>query len=307
MDRELFNLDLVNKAKQRLKEQERINNEKYQQYHKEEEQADMLDLIKNRRINNETLGKARSIIKEHLVYTFINEVYEKTLKYLGINDDKCIRYNMINSYMQEHTISKIMNRFDTASELLSEVAYYINEHTEKIYQEKADNVDNKVIIKIELDDQDKSDFLDSIDASNINQVANKIAMRVQQAQAEFIQYNEEDKAHIEEIINKTKEKCDTTVKESLIENYQRDCKLAINRVKDRDKSIFEVMVNEICKQTYRNDIIKEQFLTENSNLDLDSIVETAEIMYTFLEMCNTIRLEDVNEEYISKVYKEITE
>ena len=199
-----------------------------------------------------------------------------------------------------------MNNFTKNSMYLSEVAYQINNLTSVIV-EKFDNEDDEVrIIDVKVDEDDKNSFLDSIDMGSFDQISDKVAERVQQTQAEFIEFNERDSKHIEEIISATQEKINSTVKESFIENYQKDCNQAIKKVKSRPKSIYETMVNQVCIESYKNDLLSEQFLNDDSKLNLPAVLEMTNIMYTFLELCNTIKLEKIDESYIEKVYKEIT-
>ena len=307
MNRELLELNIIEKAKQEQKKKDLEAKRKYQQYVSEEANADIMNMIRNRKARELAISKAPNIIRESLLRTFLNTIYESTLDKIGINDYKGVRFNFIDNYINESGgVSKVMKYFDTASELLSETVYYINEHTKRILEDRSESDDEETIIKIELTDDERKSFLDDINIDTIDQVSEKVASGVQQAQAEFLHYNEQDKAHIEAIISATQEKVNSTIKESLITLYENDCKQAINMVRDRSKSIYEVMVDNICKQAYTNDLIKEQFLTENSQLNLDSILETAQIMYTFLEMTNTIKLEKVDESYIEKVYKELT-
>lgn len=305
MDKELFRLSIAERAKKEQEEKDRQARLKNSQYLKEEANADILDMKKKRMSMREARIKAPDAIKTSLVYEFVNMMYESVLAKLNISDTGCLRYNLINNYIQENGAINIVNRYKTASEFLSEVAYSINKHTAIIIEEKLS--DKEETITITIDDEQKQSFLDSLDNDNIDQLANKISERVQQAQIEFLSYNQQDKEHIEKIIDVTQEKINGTVKESLIDIYEKDCKAAINMVRhNRPKSIYEYMVNNICKQTYNSDILKEQFLTENSKLDLDAITETATIIYTFLEMSNTIKLEDINESYIRKVYSDLT-
>lgn len=304
MDKKLFDLNIVERAKREFAERERLANQKTEQYLKEEANADLMDMKKKRILQENMRTKAPSVVRKALLYSFINEAYERSLQRIPLEDYNGVRHNLINKYLNENDVSVIIRKFSTASDLLSETAYFINTHTKRILQEKVDNEED--VINVTIDDCQKNDFLDSLDNVTIDKIAEKVAAGVQQAQAEFLHYNERDKAHIEAIIDATQKKIDSTVKESLINLYEKDCKQAIHQVRCREKSIYEVMVNELCKQAYTNDVIGEQFLTENSNLDLDRITETAQVMYTFLELTNVMRLEEVNEEYIQKVYTELT-
>lgn len=306
MNKELFDLSIIEKSRQKLKEKQALEEQTIKDLLKEEAANEYRDMFRNREINKRNRASLPTKIKESLIYAFLDKVYTTTLEHMNIEDLNGVRYNMINSYINENGVTKIMNNLSKNSIYLSEVAYQINNLTKTIL-EKFDEEDNTKIIDVRVDEDDKNSFLDSIDLGSFDQIANKIAERVQQAQVEFIEFNNQDSKHIEEIIAATQEKINSTVKESFIENYQKDCAYAINKVKtSRSKSIYECMVNQICTETYKNDLIGEQLLTKDSKLDFPAVLEMADIMYTFLEMCNTIRLESVDENYIVDVYKNIT-
>ena len=305
MDKELFDLNIIEKSRQKEKRLQEIQEQALKQHLKEQASADFREKLYAREKRQDLRIKAPSVLREALLSAFMDKLYTVTLEHLNINDENGIRYSMINNYIQENGANNIVKNFSKNSEYLSEVAFQINKTVSSIL-EACDKGECNEIINIKVDEENKNKFLDSVDFGTIDQIADKIADRVQQAQAEFIDLNEKDSQHIEAIIAATQEKIDGTVKESLINLYENDCKYAINKVKKRDKSIYEVMVNKICESTYKNDLIKEQFLTEDSKLDLPSIIETATIMYTFLEMTNTAKLDNVDKSYIETVYNELT-
>jgi hypothetical protein len=305
MDKELFDLNIIEKSRQKEKRLQEIQEQALKQHLKEQASADFREKLYAREKRQDLRIKAPSVLREALLSAFMDKLYTVTLEHLNINDENGIRYSMINNYIQENGANNIVKNFSKNSEYLSEVAFQINKTVSSIL-EACDKGECNEIINIKVDEENKNKFLDSVDFGTIDQIADKIADRVQQAQAEFIDLNEKDSQHIEAIIAATQEKIDGTVKESLINLYENDCKYAINKVKKRDKSIYEVMVNKICESTYKNDLIKEQFLTEDSKLDLPSIIETATIMYTFLEMTNTAKFDNVDKSYIETVYNELT-
>lgn len=302
MDKELFDLDIINRAKERQKEKDRILKEQLEKINNDISNAEMIEMRKARILREDSIKRLPGMVKESFVKTFLDKMYTTILENLDIKDENHIRYNMINEYMTENTALNIVRNMSHASEFLSDVAYQINEATASILEGEKGK-DENIIIKVELDDSDRDKFLESLDNVSIEQLGEKIAMRVQQAQADFIHYNQEDQNSINDIITATQEKVGSTVKESYHEGYNYDCKRAIEEIKKRPKSIFECVVNKICMTTYNNDVFKEQFLTENSSLNLDTVLETATIMYTFLEMTNSLRMVNVDESYILDLYE----
>ena len=63
----------------------------------------------------------------------------------------------------------------------------------------------------------------------------------------------------------------------------------------RHKNIFHYVVEAISKEAFKDENLSKIYIHENA-VDMDGIVNSAEIIYTMLEMANTIEL--VPETYI---------
>ena len=84
--------------------------------------------------------------------------------------------------------------------------------------------------------------------------------------------------------------------ESTIDMLNRDAKRKILELQQvRPKSPFHYMVEAVTKETLRDDALRSRYVHE-SKVDMDGILHNVEIMYTMLEMVNT--LEIVNEQYV---------
>ena len=51
----------------------------------------------------------------------------------------------------------------------------------------------------------------------------------------------------------------------------------------------------------KDESVRERYMTENGTLDVDLAVESAKVMYGFLETLNTIQIEKVDEKYIANI------
>ena len=66
------------------------------------------------------------------------------------------------------------------------------------------------------------------------------------------------------------------------------------------------MVMEVAKATVKlPEENRKQFVKEDGNIDIDSVVEATKVMYTFLETVNTLKLADFNEKVVADVVANI--
>ena len=70
-------------------------------------------------------------------------------------------------------------------------------------------------------------------------------------------------------------------------------------------NIFDRMVRNISESVIKNEEIKKEFTLENGRLDMNKIVESARCMYTLLEMVSTLKIENVDSQYIEDALKSI--
>ena len=79
------------------------------------------------------------------------------------------------------------------------------------------------------------------------------------------------------------------------------CKQKIKKNNSRPKSLFEFMVQNLAEQSMKSDTMRESYI-ENEKINIDKIVESVRCIYGVLETVNTLRLENVNEEYIQNMF-----
>lgn len=173
----------------------------------------------------------------------------------------------------------------------------------------------------EVDDEDDSVDSDQMykdleDEEDVKKAIDTIQTRVADAEEKFIKKNAEDKKKVDEILHKINNSVKTVEEIDDDENpksqaeqehvimYKRQLNDLANRA---PKSVFEAMANEISKSTYLAESAKAQMsgVTEKVDTSTDAIIGKTRILYGFLETLNTLRLEDVNENYIKKVINEI--
>lgn len=265
------------------------NNTEYDEYCKIKEEG----YKKTKKEFTELYNLKKSLLSE-CIYTIFN-------KALGFQLESQEKDNMkralVNNFIEEQGLEKLLIEFRTRSYLLSEFSRLINDTVKTINENKSENS----IPEIDIDSELRSDFYDKLNTDDVDEIASIIKKRTSMAVEEFIQANMNDRLEIQDILRNTQEKIDSTRKENIKESYERQGKAAIAKVRNRNnKGIFESMVFNICKSTIKDPEMKVMYMTENT-LDLDSIVENVSIMYTFLETINCTKMIDINEKYITKV------
>lgn len=184
--------------------------------------------------------------------------------------------------------------------------------------------DNSVVIvdddedeeeSLEDDDENKDKVFEDLDKEeDVQKAVELIRKRVADAEETFIKNNAEDKKKIDDLLGKISDNVKTV--EDMGDEDSTESKIAKEsatmnnrKIKDitenRPLTVFEKMTRELGSSIVRNVSIREQYLDENGSLDSGSVVESARVMYGFLETLNTLKLEKVDEKYIAKVLEEI--
>ena len=73
----------------------------------------------------------------------------------------------------------------------------------------------------------------------------------------------------------------------------------MNKNKARPKSLFEFMVQNLATDLMKSN---NEAYKENDKINIGKVVESAKCVYGVLETVNTLKLENVNEEYIMNMF-----
>lgn len=278
-----------NKTNYKNKYKRNEDNEEYEEFCKLKEEG----CKKVKKESTELYNLKKSLLSE-----CIYKVFDKSLGIqLESQEKDVMKRTLVNNFIEEQGVDRLINEFKSKSYLLSEFARIIEETVKKAKDKCKEENSEELNIDYEI----RSDFYDEIDIEDADEIANIIKMRTTSATEEFIQSNMNDKLEIKDIIRATQEKIDSAKKESVKESYDRQGKAAIAKVRNRgNKGVFESMVYAISRAALKDDTMKEMYMTENS-LNMDNIVENVSIMYTFLETINTTKMINVDEKYITKV------
>ena len=141
-----------------------------------------------------------------------------------------------------------------------------------------------------------------------------IRQRVADAEEAFIKRNAEDKKQIDELLAKISDNVKTV--EDLSDNDSAESKIAQesarlskqkikNITENRPLTILEKMTRNLSSVIIKDKALKEQYVTESGELDTYLVIESAKVMYAFLETVSTLQLEKVDSAYITKVLSEM--
>lgn len=266
----------------------------------EEERALNIYSSKANRFKQEAkLGQAKLATQSILLSECIDVVFENSFE---VAPPEKVRKRFINKMIKEAGVENLLLEYKTKTLLLSEFTRLVNKYTDIIMESAVKSDDGEIQLDI---DARANEMIDEIDKDEIVRCSEAIRARVANAYSEFVKDNSTDKAKIDAILDKAQENINTTTNESMIEEYNRQVKVSINNVKTRrPKSIFESMVAGVNKVAIKDAVLNESFVSDKQKA-METVVESAKSMYTFLEMVNTLQLQDVNKQYIENVLSQI--
>ena len=174
-----------------------------------------------------------------------------------------------------------------------------------------DNKDDSDKSSDDNDSEGKGKILDNLDKEeDVQKAIDTIRNRVADAEETFIKNNAEDKKKIDELLTKISANVKTVndlnnkedPKSKIAQESVQMAKRQIDMIKtNRPLTIFEKMTRNLSLNIVKDCAVRESFIEEHGQLDVDMIVETAKVMYGFLETVNTLQLEKVDEAYIKNV------
>lgn len=230
-------------------------------------------------------------------------------------NQKLVR-QLTSNFVKEEGATKLLNKMKKTSNLMSELAYII-ENTVQSIVEKADNENTATF---QIDQKDKDTFYKELGKIDADKAVTKIENRVKEQVNDFVTDNMKYKAELAANLSNTQAKV-TKAKEQAAEkaaNAKEQAKAAtlehayIEMGKDRDmeireshtKSIFECMVYNLSKAAMVNEAASQAFI-ENARLNMDKIVEHCEVMYTFITALDSTKLINADEAYLRNMLDEM--
>ena len=273
----------------------------------EENAAAYINREINKSINTAKYNKFRSNIKSYFLAEALSYIFNNSIHLeVAYENNDTVKRNIVNKFVKENNVDSLLKSFENKSVLLSELANIINEKYNIVIESiDKENPDTFCI----SDDVDK-DFFKELEDLDINDVTKTIKIRVADAMNEFIQSNTAAKIETKEILKQAQNKINELNKnedtsDSLKESFERVYKKKINDIRNnKRKNVLEAMIYGVSESVIKNEELKKIYF-ENGRIDMDKIVESCSLMYTFLETVNTCKIIDIDENYISDLIKNL--
>lgn len=243
-------------------------------------------------------------VKTVLLSECIGKIYKNSLPDMIDNKDSVLAStNYVDNFIKEHGVDILLGRFKTKTLLLSELSLLVEKHHKKII-EKADKDDEESIV---IDDEDRDEFLKDLDEKPTDKISDIVKDRVEKSVDKFISDNAEDTEKIKEIISKSKDSIENAKSDSIAESYKIIANKRLQKIKSsRNQSILEAMILNVSNSIYKNELLKEAFLNEeDASINIDKVLESVVVMYTFLETVNTTKMVDVDFKYLDSIVSEL--
>lgn len=243
-------------------------------------------------------------LREFLVVEALNSVLEAS--YMEGTSATLRKYgkSLINDFVQEEGCLDLLNKFKSSTEFLSNVASIV----ESSYTEIIEAVDPTNPDSFRVMDSSSKAFYDKISDLSVEKVSKEINKRVTDATNNFVKSNLEDKAKMEELAENIKEKIDSTkeknqedednIKQEFANMYRRQINSITN---SKNRTVLETMINHATKKVLKNESLLESYQDESGKLDVNKIVESTAVSYTFLEMINTLNIKNINESVLKEL------
>ena len=238
----------------------------------------------------------RTSLLTEALYKLFTESMTEEIKEDPVNRN--IMRSIVSSYVNENGYYDIMNRMKTASTTMSSIYKTITESSEAILEDVVK--DNPDTFTIDMDDKDE--FFQQLDYNDTASIGDAIKDRVSNSIEDFVTANTKDHEDITQALKHAQEKIDNIPPESenLKEYYQMKTKRQINEINNGSKGVFHSMVAAMSEGVMKDKKSHAEFINEG-HLDMNKIVDRVRIMYTFMEMLNTARIDNINESYIAEV------
>ena len=239
--------------------------------------------------------KAKKDTKKALVAECIYKMFDESMG-MTLNtgtDYEMMKRNLVESFVMSKDVDTLLEQMKETSLPLSDMAMLCEEYLDKIFEEAFDD-------EYIINNKEKDNFYAQLKTIYTDDISDLVKARVMTAIEDFTQENRNLKADLEENLKKAQERINQSdatddIKESFEIQAKRDNTI---RTDGMIKNILHCMVENISYATVNNDEMKCYTEAETGRLDMFKIVENAKVMYTFMELLNTSKLEKIDEAYI---------
>lgn len=291
------------KAKQAFKEEQSIMEASMHRATMQKKYADFSEAVKGKLLNtaiNDIAVRAMAKINESLDREFFTTRDSANLAAICAS---FIHENGEASGM----LYNLKHRGQT--QFLSELAKDIKS-THRTILEAIDTMDPD---SYAVGDQVMADYRDKVKGEfGQEELVDSIADRVVTAMKDFMTQNAEDKQHIIDAMQATKDKMEALKAEGkpeeVQESYKNLTRKYITSIRESKKGLFNEMVMTMSKAVVKSDnqAVKDTFM-EGAHLDMEKIVKSVATMYTFVETVNSMNLVKVDADFVKSLLESMSE
>lgn len=238
-------------------------------------------------------------IQSEILETALCTIFEKCFSASTLKTDNTSSFNksIVANYVKDKNTNEVLDTFATKTLLLSELSIMLREAND----EATKDLDPDTAELHNVDPDIVNDIIATIKGDeDIEDITDNIRLKVANATEEFVNKNIQDKFEIQDIMDKAKESIDGTrtgdpeLDAEIKQEHTINAKLKVKSLNDRPHSTFEQIVINMTEAVLSNEEAKIGFTAENGSLDMDKIISRSTSQYTFLEMLNTLRIQDVS-------------
>lgn len=235
----------------------------------------------------------RNCLVTEALYKLFYESTSDELK--SDNTNQSIMRKIVNEYVQDNGYNEVLARMRKASVPMCEMYNIIDNSVKNILEE----VDKEDPATFTIKPEERDEFFKDLDYADTDNIEQAISDRVSDAMADFINTTNKEHDDITDTLKHAQEKIDDNQDEDadLKESYQMLAKSKVNNIRSAPKGVLYSMVSAMSESVLKHKDMQDEFMTEG-HLDMDKIVDRTRLMYTFMEMLNTTRLDTIDESYI---------
>lgn len=242
--------------------------------------------------------------KIFLMVEAMNKMLHQCLPTLT-NELNSVARNCCESFVREEGVNNILKRCKSTL-FLNEFANILESTHKEVIHGAADSSDEDAF---QIDNSTMKGYYDKLRTLNYGPMCNAIIDRVATAEKDFVTANIKDREKMEEAAEKAAEKIDKVrsrdeeTEKKIKEEYTLMYKNEVNNLANRRRNILESVIKRFGESVMSSN--DNNFILESGKLDSDKVINTAEVMYTFLEMVNTLQIKNVDSAYLESVLKSI--
>lgn len=242
-------------------------------------------------------------VKSNILESCLSTIIKKSLPEVISEEHNNFIHNITRDFIQEEGLYPLLDRMHTKTQFLFELA----DEVEKTTDEEMEDIDAEEPDTMMINKEHEKDLICKIEGNEeVEDISNIIKSKVSRATEEFMEKNIVDQTDIKDTLLDTKEKLasvrtgDDALDEEIRQEASLLAKRKIAKIHNRPHGVFEQLVINMTNAIISNESIKESYVSEEKGrLDMDAIIEKCTCMYTLMEMANTLRLKEFNENNIN--------